>query len=80
MKTILVYICVVVMNCEKTMYVCLCHGISDKKIMKLAQEHNIVDIRGIREITPLGSQCGKCIRPAKMIIEQTLVASYKKAS
>ncbi|PST88447.1 (2Fe-2S)-binding protein [Photobacterium jeanii] len=62
------------------MYVCVCHAISDKKIMKLTQEHNLADIRGIREITPLGSQCGKCIRQAKVIIEQTVVNRYQKAS
>ncbi|KLV09775.1 MULTISPECIES: (2Fe-2S)-binding protein [Photobacterium] len=61
------------------MYVCLCHGISDKKIIKLTQQEGITDIRGIRQVTPLGSQCGKCIRQAKTIIEQTLTPSYKKA-
>ncbi|OZS44379.1 (2Fe-2S)-binding protein [Photobacterium sanguinicancri] len=62
------------------MYVCLCHAISDKKIMKLTVEHNLTDIRGIRDITPLGSQCGKCIRQAKVIIEQTIISKYQKAS
>ncbi|MGF1684904.1 (2Fe-2S)-binding protein [Photobacterium makurazakiensis] len=61
------------------MYVCLCHGISDKKIMKLTQQHGIQDIRGIRQVTPLGSQCGKCIRQAKVIIEQTVSMQFKKA-
>ena len=62
------------------MYVCLCHGISDKKIMKLAEQHGINDIRGIRQFTPLGSQCGKCIRQAKEILELAPVNQYKKAS
>ncbi|MCQ1059952.1 bacterioferritin-associated ferredoxin [Photobacterium sp. DNB23_23_1] len=62
------------------MYVCLCHGISDKKIMKLAEQHGISDIRGIRQVTPLGSQCGKCIRQAKEVLEQVTIIQYKKAS
>ncbi len=48
--------------------------------MKLTMEHNLTDIRGIRDITPLGSQCGKCIRQAKVIIEQTIISKYQKAS
>ncbi|MGF1724606.1 (2Fe-2S)-binding protein [Photobacterium nomapromontoriensis] len=62
------------------MYVCLCHGISDKKIMMLALEKGITDLRGIRAVTPLGSQCGKCIRQAKQIIEQVTASQYQKAS
>ncbi|MDV5171972.1 (2Fe-2S)-binding protein [Photobacterium rosenbergii] len=62
------------------MFVCLCHGISDKKIMKLADQHGISDVRGIRQFTPLGSQCGKCIRQAKEVIEQATITRYKKAS
>ncbi|MEJ2764580.1 (2Fe-2S)-binding protein [Photobacterium sp. MCCC 1A19761] len=62
------------------MYVCLCHGITDKKIMKLSLEHGITDVRGIRQITPLGSQCGKCIRTAKEVIEDTVAKTYQQAS
>lgn len=62
------------------MYVCLCFGISDKKIIMLTQENKVSDIRSIREITALGSQCGKCIRSAKKIIEETIAISFEKAS
>ncbi|MBP2699773.1 (2Fe-2S)-binding protein [Photobacterium lucens] len=51
------------------MYVCLCHAISDKKIVKLANEFNVTDIRVLRQLTPLGSQCGKCIRQAQHILQ-----------
>ena len=44
------------------MFVCLCHGISDKKLRKLAIEEGINDMRTIRRCTSLGSQCGKCIK------------------
>lgn len=62
------------------MYVCVCFGISDKKIVMLTQENKVSDIRSIREITSLGSQCGKCIRQAKNIIEETIAISFEKAS
>ncbi|MDO6708923.1 (2Fe-2S)-binding protein [Photobacterium sp. 1_MG-2023] len=55
------------------MYVCLCHGISDKKIVKLVEEEGVADIRDIKAITPLGSQCGKCIRQAKGIIQHVVL-------
>ncbi|MCK6265219.1 (2Fe-2S)-binding protein [Vibrio sp. ZSDE26] len=62
------------------MYVCLCHGISDKKIKKLVIEEGISDIRGIKKCTALGSQCGKCVRPAKEIIDETLSTQFRQAS
>ncbi|AAO09794.1 (2Fe-2S)-binding protein [Vibrio vulnificus] len=62
------------------MYVCLCHGVSDKKIRKLVIEQGVADIRGIKKCTALGSQCGKCIRMAKEIINETAPALFKQAS
>ncbi|GAA5648495.1 MULTISPECIES: (2Fe-2S)-binding protein [Vibrio] len=62
------------------MYVCLCHGVSDKKIRKLALEEGISDIRGIKRCTALGSQCGKCVRQAKEILNDTVVTQFKQAS
>lgn len=60
------------------MYVCLCHGISDKKIRKLAIEQGVQDIREIKKCTSLGSQCGKCIRQAKEILSETQEYQYKQ--
>ncbi|WJG26442.1 (2Fe-2S)-binding protein [Vibrio furnissii] len=62
------------------MYVCLCHGVSDKKIKKLALEQRITDIRGIKRCTALGSQCGKCVKQAKEILNETIVVQYQQAS
>ncbi|MDA0149896.1 (2Fe-2S)-binding protein [Vibrio sp. LaRot3] len=62
------------------MYVCLCHGVSDKKIRKLVLEEGISDIRGIKKCTALGSQCGKCIKQAKEILDQTAPVLYQQAS
>ncbi|MGC9403981.1 (2Fe-2S)-binding protein [Vibrio genomosp. F10] len=62
------------------MYICICHGISDKKIKKLVIEEGISDIRGIKKCTALGSQCGKCVRATKEIIDDTLSIQFKQAS
>ncbi|WP_070963117.1 (2Fe-2S)-binding protein [Vibrio sonorensis] len=62
------------------MYVCVCHGVSDKKIKKLVLEEGITDIRGIKKCTALGSQCGKCVKMAKEILDETGVIQYQKAS
>ena len=51
------------------MYVCLCHGVSDKKLsllfinIKFEQSINCV------KILPVGSCCGKCIRQARQLID-----------
>ncbi|WP_394249302.1 (2Fe-2S)-binding protein [Vibrio profundi] len=62
------------------MYVCLCHGVSDKKIRQLVLDEGITDIKGIKKCTALGSQCGKCVRPAKEIINETATVLFKQAS
>ncbi len=62
------------------MYVCLCHGISDKQIKKLVSHQGITDIRGVRKCTALGTQCGKCVRQAKEIINETVAQQFQQAS
>ncbi|MDR9826871.1 (2Fe-2S)-binding protein [Vibrio sp. FNV 38] len=61
------------------MYVCLCHGISDKKIRKLAIEEGVQDIRSIKRCTSLGSQCGKCVKQAKEILNESQQQLFKQA-
>ncbi len=62
------------------MYICLCHGVSDKKIRKLVLEEGITYIKGIKKCTALGSQCGKCVRSAKEVIDDTAKDLFKQAS
>ncbi|UUM30864.1 (2Fe-2S)-binding protein [Vibrio japonicus] len=61
------------------MYICLCHGVSDKKIKKLVMDEGVTDIKGIKKCTALGSQCGKCIRQAKAILVETGYIELKQA-
>ncbi len=60
------------------MFVCICHSVSDKKIKQLALDKGITDIKGIRQCTPIGSQCGKCIKSVKEVLNETVSTLYKK--
>ncbi|CAM3864998.1 (2Fe-2S)-binding protein [Vibrio aquimaris] len=62
------------------MYVCLCHGVSDKKIKQLVLEEGLTDIKQIKKCTALGSQCGKCVKMAKEILTETGAIEYSEAS
>ena len=62
------------------MYVCLCHGISDKEIKKLMLEEGITDIKDIKKCTALGSQCGKCIKMTKEILNKIEILELSEAS
>ncbi|MDW6091110.1 (2Fe-2S)-binding protein [Vibrio rhizosphaerae] len=62
------------------MIVCLCHSVSDKKLRQLVLEEGISDMKGIRRCTALGSQCGKCVRHAKDILNETVASQYKQVS
>ncbi|EJN6828031.1 (2Fe-2S)-binding protein [Vibrio cidicii] len=62
------------------MYVCLCHGVSDKKIRQLVLEEGVTDIRGIKKCTALGSQCGKCVRTAKEVMNEIVPVLFREAS
>ncbi|USD65533.1 (2Fe-2S)-binding protein [Vibrio sp. SCSIO 43136] len=64
------------------MIVCVCHRVSDKLIRQMVTEKGFSSVRAIREVTPLGSQCGKCVPMAKAIINETndkLSAQYQQA-
>jgi len=51
------------------MYICLCHGVTDKKI-----EQTIDDgATTMRELTKVGSQCGKCCCCTKKILNRKLI-------
>ncbi|MDC0612374.1 (2Fe-2S)-binding protein [Vibrio sp.] len=62
------------------MIVCVCHSVSDKTLKKLVLEKNITDFREIRRCTALGSQCGKCVRLAKEVVNDAISVQYLEAS
>lgn len=52
------------------MYVCLCEAITDKQIRNAARKYQVTSLKGLRQILPVGLECGKCIRQTKAILHE----------
>ncbi|CNH26079.1 bacterioferritin-associated ferredoxin [Yersinia aldovae] len=50
------------------MYVCLCNAVSDKVIRQAVRQHHPHTIQQLRQLVPIGTDCGKCIRQAREIL------------
>lgn len=50
------------------MFVCVCRGITDKKLKAEAAKGG--DFRQVIKRLGLGSECGQCVRQARVILEQ----------
>lgn len=59
------------------MFVCICHGITDKQI-KQAVHQGCETLADLKKQHGVASECGKCAKMAKTIInkELALTASY----
>ena len=55
------------------MYICVCHGVTDKQIQQAVVEEGVGNIRELRQKMSLGNQCGKCVQMAQQIIDNTIV-------
>ncbi|AVR02223.1 bacterioferritin-associated ferredoxin [Pluralibacter gergoviae] len=64
------------------MYVCLCNGVSDKKIRQAVRQFQPQSFQQLRKFIPVGNQCGKCIRAAREIMqdELTLIPELKETA
>ncbi|CAK6488649.1 Bacterioferritin-associated ferredoxin [Pantoea sp. Nvir] len=62
------------------MYVCLCNAVSDKTLREAVHRYQPKSIQQLRQLVPVGKQCGKCIRVAREIMEDELqnVPLYKE--
>ncbi|CBJ83352.1 regulatory or redox component complexing with Bfr, in iron storage and mobility [Xenorhabdus bovienii SS-2004] len=54
------------------MYICLCNAISDKTIRNIVCQQHVRSIRELRDFVPVGSNCGKCIRQAREIMNEEI--------
>ncbi len=52
------------------MYVCICHGVTDRDIQRAANE-GCRDMVGLTMRTGCGSTCGSCVLVAEAILEET---------
>jgi len=55
------------------MYVCLCHGITDKAIKQAVLEDGVGNMRQLKQKLCVGTQCGKCVQMAQSIIDNTII-------
>ncbi|MCH9272237.1 bacterioferritin-associated ferredoxin [Pantoea ananatis] len=62
------------------MYVCLCNAINDKTLREVVRRYQPKSIQQLRQIVPVGKQCGKCIRVAREIMDEEMqqVPQYKE--
>ena len=62
------------------MYVCLCNAVSDKTLREVVRRYQPKSIQHLRQLVPIGNQCGKCIRVAREIMDDELqkVPLYKE--
>lgn len=51
------------------MYLCLCHGISDKQITMWMEKRNISKVRDIQQLCKAGTSCGTCVFAIKEFIQ-----------
>lgn len=55
------------------MYVCLCNGVTDKKIRQAVRQFHPQSFQQLRKFLPIGNQCGKCIKACRDIMQEELV-------
>jgi bacterioferritin-associated ferredoxin len=56
--------------------------VSDKAIRKAVRQHNPHTMKQLRELVPIGTDCGKCIRQARQIMVEeraTLIHMHEVA-
>ncbi len=54
------------------MYVCLCKGVTDHQIRSAIQQDGAQTLRAVRNQLGVSTQCGKCAKFAKEVVDQTL--------
>lgn len=55
------------------MFVCVCHGITDKQIKQVVRENSVGNMRDLKRILNVGASCGTCVQMAQAIINTTIV-------
>ena len=55
------------------MYVCLCHGITDKAIKLAVLKDGVGNMHHLKKQLGVGTQCGKCVQMAQAIIDNTII-------
>ncbi|CAH9050523.1 Bacterioferritin-associated ferredoxin [Pseudoalteromonas holothuriae] len=54
------------------MYICICHGVTDKKIAQTIDD-GATSMRELSKELGVGTQCGKCTNCTKKILNEKLI-------
>ncbi|MDX1456355.1 MAG: bacterioferritin-associated ferredoxin [Marinobacter sp.] len=57
------------------MYICLCHGVTDRDIREAA-ENGVTSMRQLGKELGVGRQCGRCACHAREILRETQKTDY----
>ncbi|AOY89061.1 (2Fe-2S)-binding protein [Marinobacter salinus] len=57
------------------MYVCLCHGVTDREIREAA-ENGVTSMRQLGKEMGVGRQCGRCASMAREILKESRSPDY----
>ncbi len=58
------------------MYVCLCHSVTDTDIRHLVRTEGVTSMRDLREQLGVSTQCGKCARCAKEVLQEAVAEMH----
>lgn len=58
------------------MYVCLCHGVTDRKIREAAN-NGVTSMRQLGKELGVGTQCGRCACTAREILRESCTPDYR---
>ncbi len=53
------------------MYICVCKAVSDKRIER-AVDQGVRRLKDLKDMTGLGSCCGKCVPDARRVLNDAL--------
>lgn len=56
------------------MYVCMCHGITDRQIREAVCD-GVASMHELRAELGVASSCGRCAQYAKEVLDETLIGS-----
>lgn len=57
------------------MFVCVCKGISDKRIKAAVAEGRAISLRDLTRELGVGTCCGKCVPHAREVLDSALPAA-----
>jgi len=61
------------------MYICICKAVSDKRIARAVAD-GATTLKDLRDVTGLGTGCGKCVPVAYQQLREALDARHSPAA